>query len=358
MGAAPRMGHHARRAVAAALRLALLAGACGEPLVVTGDPPAIMRIVAGVPDSAGATLDSLATRSGLLRPLGVAMDDQGVLYIADSEASRVLAVTSAGRVREVHTETFCRAELCLTRPSALAVDPAGMLVAVDPFLHQVVRVDPTTGALTRSAGQGGAGASPDGTPAVQTRLQAPAGVAVGTHGRVYISERDGDRVRVVRDDGTLATVAGGDGSLRRPTGLAVADGTLYVADTEHHRVRAVRLATGEARTVAGTGVAGFSADGGPATDAQLRAPVSVAVPADGLTLYIGDAANHRVRSVNLTTGVIGTFTGTGDAAMGPAGRTAAETAIANPAALATSPLGFLFVADPDHHIVWRTSIRF
>ncbi|HET9986540.1 MAG TPA: hypothetical protein VFQ38_23385 [Longimicrobiales bacterium] len=353
------MDHHARRALAALVApLALLAGACGDPLIVTGDPPAIMRVVAGIPDSAGATLDSLATRSRLRLPAGVAMDAEGILYIADSDASRVLAVTSAGRIREVRAETFCREALCLTRPSALAVDGQGALVVADPFLHQVVRLDPKTGGLTRVAGQGGSGSSPDGTPALQAQLQAPAGVAVGPDGRIYISERNGDRVRVVRADGTLGTAAGGDGSLARPAGLALADGVLYIADTDDHRVRAVRLATGDARTVAGTGVAGFSGDTGPAADAQLRSPVSVAVSSDGLTLYIGDAGNHRVRAVNLTTGMIGTFAGTGATAMGSAGRNAAETPIADPAALATSPLGFLVVADPDHRIVWRTTVRF
>ncbi|MBI4546028.1 MAG: hypothetical protein HY703_12580, partial [Gemmatimonadetes bacterium] len=141
-------------------------------------------------------------------------------------------------------------------------------------------------------------------------------------------------------------------------GLALGGGLLYIVDSANQRVRAVELASGVIKSVAGTGIRGFAGDGGPATEALLQDPQGVAVSPDGRTLFIADAGNHRVRTVNLATGLIATFAGTGDEAFtgdrGPAG----ETALSGPTSVAASPFSLLFIADTGHHIVWRSAVRF
>ena len=108
-------------------------------------------------------------------------------------------------------------------------------------------------------------------------------------------------------DGGPATSA----ELRRPEGVSAGpDGTLYIADTHNHRIRRVGV-DGTITTVAGTGVEGFSGDGGPAAKAELRFPSAVAVAPDG-TLYITDGGNYRVRRIGPDR-TITTVAGTGEA---------------------------------------------
>lgn len=173
----------------------------------------------------------------------------------------------------------------------------------------------------------------DGGPATQAAVRAPATVASAPDGTLYVVT--GLTVRAVDpDDGTISTVAGtgkagfgGDGgpatkarfggdsgdNLSGLTGIAVGpDGTLYLADTGNHRIRAVDPETHRIRTVAGKGEGRedrpFTGDGGPATEATLHYPSDVAVGKDG-TLYINDALNYRIRAVDPETKEIRTVAG-------------------------------------------------
>lgn len=143
-----------------------------------------------------------------------------------------------------------------------------------------------------------------------------------------------------------------------PAGLALAGSVLYVAEGGGHRIRSVDLSTGTIRTVAGSGLADFAGDGGPATDARLRNPLAVAVSNDGRVLYVADTGNRRVRAVSLLTGMITTFAGTGEAAFNGDLLEAGQTALGAPSALTISPLGRLFVADSEQHVVRRTALGF
>ncbi|MBI4545933.1 MAG: hypothetical protein HY703_12105, partial [Gemmatimonadetes bacterium] len=310
----------------AALGLAAAAG-CGDPVVVLGDLPGILRIVAGIPNSPGIALDSLATRSQLDAPQGVAASSDGVLYVASPRRQRIVAIQPNGRLELLADHQECQGALCMVRPEALALDSRGGLLVADPRANRVFRIDLATRAVGVVAGTGVEASAPDGTAARQASLSRPAGVLVDGEGRIYVSELTGDRVRTIEPDGTLRTVAGsgsrgssGDGGpaqfarLALPAGLALGGGLLYIVDSANQRVRAVELASGVIKSVAGTGIRGFAGDGGPATEALLQDPQGVAVSPDGRTLFIADAGNHRVRTVNLATGLIATFAGTGDEA--------------------------------------------
>lgn len=348
--------------------MTVLAG-CGDPVVVLGDWPGTMRIVAGVPNLSGSSVDSLATRTRLTTPRGVAVDDDGVLYVVDQRA-RILAVYSSGEVDVLVDHSICREEPCLKGPDGMVLDGKGGLIVADPTAARVWRLNLASGSIEVVAGDGTSGNSPDGTPALDASLYLPTGVAVTSDGRICFTERFGNRVRVIEDDGLLSTLAGtgdsgfaGDGGpaaaarLRTPMGLVAGGGTLYIADTGNQRIRKVDLQTGIIETVAGDGYAGDTGDNGRAIDARLNAPEALAISNDMRTLFIGDANNHRVRVVNLETGIITTFAGTGHPVHTGGDNMAAQTAIRRPGGLVVSKQHMLFVSD-GNHIVWRTPIRF
>jgi hypothetical protein len=150
-------------------------------------------------------------------------------------------------------------------------------------------------------------------------------------------------------DAGLATLA----RLALPFGVAAGNGALFIADADNHRVRRVNLSTCTIETIAGTGVAGFSGDGGAAVNARLNTPRGVAVSGD--TLYVADSNNHRVRQIDLTTGVITTVAGSGDFTFAGDGGAALAAGISGPFNVSVSG-GSLFIADRGNHRVRRVDL--
>jgi hypothetical protein len=187
-------------------------------------------------------------------------------------------------------------------------------------------VDRVTGIITTVAGTGVAGFSGDNGAATSARLALPSAVAVDASGSLYIADTNNHRIRKVATNGTITTVAGngeelfaGDGgaatsaSLDSPTGVAVdAAGKIYIADRQNHRIRVVGT-NGIITTIAGSGGAsfagGFGGDGASATAATLAKPSGVSVDASG-NVYIADTDNHRIRQVS--NGAIATMAGSGE----------------------------------------------
>jgi sugar lactone lactonase YvrE len=152
-------------------------------------------------------------------------------------------------------------------------------------------------------------------------------------------------------DGGPATSA----SLRNPAGIAVAsNGDLYIADTGNHAIRRVEFLTGEITTVAGTGVAGFSGDGGPATAARLRAPEDVVLSPSG-DLYVADTGNHVIRMVSAASGAITRVAGTGAPGMEGNGGPAGDARLAGPRGVAMDASGSLYLADSGNNRVCRVT---
>ena len=342
--------------------------ACGEPIIVSGEQPGVMTIVAGVPDRYGNAVDSAATATELALPRGVAIGADGTLYIADTDNARVIAVSSAGGASVVVSAQGCSQD-CLVAPTALAVELDGTLWIADAGAHRIFRLAAGGGTLEVVAGTGTEGSDPDGTPALAARIARPSGIAVDDDGTVYFSELTGNQVRTLDAAGGLLTVAGrGDAGysegpaatamLDGPAGLALDGATLYIADERNHRVRALDLTGGMIRTVAGIGVAGFADTDSLASTARLNRPRDVAVGPDGTQLFIAEAGSHIVRVVGLGTGRIARFAGTGDTDFNGEGGDAGETALNTPSGVAVHGDGMLFIADTGHHIVWRTPSRF
>ena len=266
-----------------------------------------------------------ATRASFFNPSGVAVDGAGNVYIADSMNNRVRKVDASGTIATVAgngTVGFSgdggpAASAALWAPMAVAVDGAGNLYIADSSNGRIRKVT-TAGIISTVAG--GAALpiySGDGGPAVGAGIFLPGGVAVDTAGNLYIADIGNNRIRKVNSGGIISTVAGngtkgfsGDGGAATGAqlnlfgshaGLAAdSAGNLYIADIANHRVRKVDP-SGVITTVAGNGIAGFSGDGGPATNGGLNNPNDVAVDSAG-NFYIADTTNNRVRKVTVSSG--------------------------------------------------------
>jgi hypothetical protein len=205
-------------------------------------------------------------------------------------------------------------------PQGVAVDTFGNLFIADSA-NQRIRELGTGGVISTVAGNGTYGYFGDGGPAINAELDDPQGVAVDALGNVFIADTDNQRIREMRTDGVITTVAGngtqghsGDGGaatnaeLNNPSGVAVdAFGNVFIADTDNQCIREVGT-DGIITTVAGGGTNGLG-DGGPATNAELSDPSGVAVDASG-NLFIADYYNNRIREVG-TNGIITTVAGDG-----------------------------------------------
>jgi len=253
----------------------------------------------------------------------------------------------------------------LSRPSTVAIDRLGRIFIADSFAHRIRRLDPD-GTTTVIAGTGEPGFAGDGLPAPNARLNNPIGVAVDTRGNVFVSDAGNRRVRRIDATGLISTIAGsgvagfsGDGGLATqarlalPAGLAVdADGRVYIADALNHRVRVVDGLL--IRTLAGNGVAAFAGDGGAPTSASLQQPSAVAVRADGSALFIGDTLNHRVRLVTLAApATISTFAGDGVAGFSGDGGPAQDAQLNEPVGVSLDALGRLLIGDATNNCVRR-----
>jgi hypothetical protein len=223
--------------------------------------------------------------------------------------------------------------------------------------------------LKTVAGDGGSQLG-DGGPATSAGLCGPTGVALDAAGNMYISDTGdyclgpgGDTVRKVDPHGTITTVAGtgeagfsGDGG---PATKAKLDGkgNLYISDTEHHRIRMVNK-DGIIHTVAGTGKEGYSGDGGPATKAALNLPIGIALDSEG-NLFIACHHNSRVRKVDRS-GKITTVAGTGEMMFNREKGPATKVALDQPWGLFFDDDSGVLYIEPTHstaesgHFAWRT----
>ena len=245
----------------------------------------------------------------------------------------------------------------LQKPVSVAVDGAGNLYIADSVNYRVRRVD-ASGTITTVAGTGERGYSGDGGPAVEAEFGFVLDVAVDGAGNLYIADSVNNRVRRVDASGIITTVAGtgeegygGDGGpavearLNFPAGVAVdSGGNLYIGDVENFRIRRVDAATGTITTVAGTGVQGYSGDGGPAVEAQLVVPVDMAVDSAG-NLYISSGQGRRVRRVDAATSTITTIAGTGEPGSGGDGGPATMATFRDTRDVEVDGAGNIYITD-------------
>ena len=309
-----------------------------------------------------------ATQAQLRFPSGVAVDGAGNLYIADQEDKRIRRVDAAtGTINTIagtgdwgySGDGGPATQAEFADPFAVTVDGAGNVYISDLRAYCIRKVDAATGTISTIAGNGRWGYGGDGGPAIEAQLSEPRGVAVDAMGNVYVADYWNHRVRKVDAvTWTISTIVGtggwgysGDGGLatqaelRYPSAVTVdGAGNLYIADEGNHRVRKVEASTGTISTIAGSGEWGYSGDGGPAIEAELRYPSAVTV--DGIdSFYVADSGNHRIRKVDAFTGTISTIAGTGEWGYGGDGGPAIEAKLGYPQAVAVDHVGNLYISD-------------
>jgi sugar lactone lactonase YvrE len=279
-------------------------------------PDGTLSILAGN-GNVGAPTPGPATSSALAFPNGVAVDQAGNVYIADTNNNMVEKVSPAGTLAVVAGTGTSGAPTPgpatsskLNGPKAVTVGAAGDVYIVDSNNNMVEKVTPG-GTLSIFAGTGTAG-SPTPGPATSSDLSGPAAGAVDTNGNLYIADRFNSVVERVTPAGTLSIYAGTgtagpptpgpatSSDLKNPRGVTVdAQGNAYISDNNNHQVEKV-TSGGTLSIVAGTGALGAPAFGGPATNSPLEPIDAIAVNANG-TLYIADSVGNMIDRVGLAT---------------------------------------------------------
>ncbi|MES2393798.1 MAG: Ig-like domain repeat protein, partial [Acidobacteriota bacterium] len=297
----------------------------------------------------------------VLLPSGIAYDAAGNVYFADVNRSQVfeaslggvLSVVAGSGVQGFGGDGGPATAAELNEPVAVAVGKDGTIYIADAGNARVRAV--AGGVITTFAGNGVVGFAGDGGAATGAEFRRPVGLAVDASGAVLICDRGNQRVRRV-SAGVIATVAGdgvqgfaGDGGaavaaeLDSPEGVAVsADGRVFVADSHNARIRVVGT-DGVIATFAGTGVVGFSGDGGPAIAARLALPRGLVVDASG-GLVFADSNNERIRRIDAA-GVMATLVGGGGEGKAGEGNGAAGTLMDSPRGVAVSSFGQAVFAD-------------
>lgn len=254
-----------------------------------------------------------ATSAYLIRPAGITCDNAGNYYFTDMNINLVFKVTAAGNIYKIAGNTTTgytgdggQATLAsLNSPTDILLDSVGNLYFSDAG-NNVVRKVSTAGIITTIAGNGSYGFSGDGGPATAAKLWSPSGLTFDTHGNLCIGDAVNHRVRKIDAAGTITTIAGGGSgvncspatavSIGAPTGIAFdSQGNLFITDNWHSFVYMVDT-NGILCILAGTGVAGYSGDGGPATAAEVNQPCGLAL--NSSDVYLADQVNERIRRIH------------------------------------------------------------
>ncbi len=353
------------------LILCLATLSCGDTIILQGDNPGIIRTVAGGGTSIAETGDS-ALDITLNRPSQVVASATGGYYILETGYNRVLYVDPGGKVEAVAGDVTAgfsgdggdARDALLNNPGGMDVDGNGNIYIADTYNHRVRMID-QSGIINTIAGSNQAGFFGDGQPATEAGLHTPVDVAADPFGKVYISDQDNNRIRMVDLDGIIQTVGGTgefsfngddiratDANILEPAGIdSDPEGNIYIAVAGHHMIRRIDI-DGKIKTVAGSGISGFLGDGGNAVSASLFSPQDVYVSADGKSFYLADTSNHRVRFVD-ENGDIFSVAGNGEPDYNGDGLFATEASLRYPGGVSMDPFGNLYIADTNNARIRR-----
>jgi uncharacterized protein (TIGR03437 family) len=318
-----------------------------------------------------------AVNAQLGQPVGLVVDKSGNIFIADQTNHVIREVTTDGNIKTIagnHLAGYLGDGAAATsaemnKPLGLAMDSSGNLYLTDSG-NEVIRkfsvggnISTVAGSYTIATQVSGSplgGYQPDNGVAANAWLNNPFGIAVDGSGNIYIADTLNHIIRMVNGT-SIKTIAGQPGlsgsndtgnalqaHLNGPRGIALdASGNLYIADTTNNKV--LKLSGGALTTVAGIGTGGFSGDNGPANQAQLFAPRAVAVDSAG-NVYIADYTNQRIRMVS-PNGIITTIAGNGKSGYGGDAGPGTSATLSQPSGLWVDSKFNVYVADTNNNVI-------
>jgi sugar lactone lactonase YvrE len=345
-----------------------------------GCPAPTITTVAGT-GIAGVNEDGLSPlETNFYLPQDVTAGPDGMVYLVDWNNHRIRringgvveTVAGTGELGEAQDGDALYTQF--NHPTNVAFDDQGRMIIAAWHNSLVKRLDLTTGQVVNLAGTGARAFGGDGGQGNEARLDLPSSVVVDSNGNIIISDQANYRLRILEPSGIINTFAGtgtpgaaGDegpaieAQLNGPKGQSAAPASriaidarnrIYIADTGNHKIRMIDEA-GVIHTIIGTGVKGYSGDGGPALAAQLDTPSDVVVAPNG-SLYIADTFNNVVRLVK-PNGVIETFAGTGDRGFSGDGGPAANAELDRPYGVELAANGDLYIADTHNQRVRKVT---
>ena len=338
--------------------------------------------------SGGSIGDNIkANESILFSPNSLSTDSSGNMYISDTENNKIRKVdingiitTIAGNgIEPTGISNIPAVSTLFYKPMGIFVDKNNNIYIADSGNNRIRKID-TNGIITTFAGSdklvnngylGNFGYSGDNGKATEAKLYNPSSFFMDSIGNSYISDTNNHRIRKIDTKGIITTIAGtgisgysGDNGkateakINSPKGITSdKDGNLYIADTNNHRVRKIDI-NGIITTIAGTGTAAYGYDDIKATLSMLNIPSSVIVDNIG-NLYIADSGNNRIRKVDIN-GIISTVIGINSSYLGNAGYSgdnslAISAKLNNPQGLNIDNIGNLYVADSGNNRIRKIS---
>ncbi|MEP7336415.1 MAG: hypothetical protein ABI977_01505, partial [Acidobacteriota bacterium] len=344
-------------------------------IVVASVPAAVLVTVAG--NGVDGTLGDggQATAAQMTRPWQIAFDGAGNLYIGDFDNHTIRKVSPNGIITTIagtpgilgfSGDGGPATSAELYNPLGMAFDGAGNLYFADGGNNRIRKITAADGKISTIAGNGDASYGGDGGPATEASLDFPYGLALDKDGNIYFADFGNNRVRKITvADGKISTVAGNgdaafngddkpatEASLNSPLNVTFdKDGNLIITDNLNYRIRRVS-ADGKISTIVGTGVSGFTGDGGVATAARVAQPGGAIYDAAG-NLYFVDRGNNRVRKVAAGTNIITTIAGSGTAGFNGDGLAALASRLNFPNSVALDAAGNVYIGDRENLRVRR-----
>ncbi|MBN8691717.1 MAG: T9SS type A sorting domain-containing protein [Bacteroidetes bacterium] len=277
------------------------------------DPSGNISTIAGGGSSLAEGIP--ATSATIIEPHGIAVDASGNIYVSEVYLARVRKINTSGIINTIAGNgnvgyagdggPAISAEL--KWPYDVAVDASGNIYIADAGNNRIRMIN-TLGVISTIAGNGLAGYSGDGGPATSAQLNSASGIDVDPLGNIFIADRFNGRIRKINSSGTISTIAGsgvmgnsGDGGLATlaqigsPNGVTLdAAGNIYIADGWYGTLRKINTSN-IISTIAGTGIPGYSGDGGLATLAQIKTSY-LTIGTTG-NVFLSDGGNDRIREI-------------------------------------------------------------
>jgi DNA-binding beta-propeller fold protein YncE len=349
---------------------------CTILLMMGASEPAITT-AAGTGQTGDSGDGGPAVSARLNMPFDMAFDFQGHLFFSDTFNHRIRRIDrTTGTITTVagtgHAgfsgDGGAAVQAQFNEPYGVVVDRNGNLFVADRLNRRIRRIDGRTRMITTVAGNGTKVYSGDGGPGPEAGLVEPNGVALSRDGKMlFIADVAGNRIRMLDlAGGRISTFAGtgrnrhdGDGGRAALASIAGAravdvgpDGSVFILEREGNSLRVVSVDNGTITTIAGSGVKGYTGDGGPAQSATFNGPKELAVDSAG-NIWIVDTENHAIRFIEASAKQIWTVAGTGKAGGDGDGGPAIKARLDRPHGVAIGPDGSCWIADTNNHRLRR-----